>query len=132
MKLTQDYEHDYIAVNGFPARAYVRAFVPEVGESGGPVVIMTDPDDGPSVTNNVEVLGAEVATTLGLDAGGVFFIEHYSPRRGVRWETFDKVTFSPAEPREVLASGRWRPQLGQPDWRPIDRAEVESLVGAQL
>jgi hypothetical protein len=34
--------------------------------------------------------------------------------------------------REVLRAGVWRKEIGEPSWKPLDRATVETLIGEPL
>ena len=51
--------------------------------------------------------------------------------RGER-ETFDLVTFDREDPEPRLVLGRWILELGDPGWQPIEKAEVELLIGRPL
>ncbi len=142
MRLTRDYRHEYRGVNGCPGWCRVRVYEPDQGEEdrGYPVVLMSESgqgaDSGPSVTNAVEIIAAEVVTRFALPTSETVFVEHYERadqelRAGIP-ETFDLVTFSSTDPESVMRSGRWLLELGTPSWRHADRAEVEALVGRRL
>jgi hypothetical protein len=142
MRLIQDYRHDYIASNGFAAFCRVRVLEGEV--SGGPVVIISEPAtssyDGPSVTNNIEQIAAEVLVRFALPTSETTIIEHYPPEAEPaaqllcgEHETFDLVTFSRDDPQpRLVAPGCWILQLGEPDWKPLDRETIEALIGRAL
>lgn len=140
MRLVEDYRHDYRAANGFDAYCRVRVFepVPEDRELG-PVVIISEPTseyDGPSVTNNIEQIAAEVVVRFALPSTQTAFIEHYPeeafhvPRER---ETFDLVTFG-QEPNPELAGtwGSWMMSFGSPSWEHVEREDVEELIGRRL
>lgn len=145
MRQISDYEHRYSAANGFEARSRVRVFDPWPEErSSGPVVVVSEPDradyEGPSVTNNIEQIAGEVVMRFALPSSQVVFIEYYPPEvepaasaepRGER-ETFDLVTFDRENPEPRLVLRRWILELGEPGWQPIDRADVELLIGRPL
>lgn len=139
MQLAADYEHRYAASNGFEARARVRLFEPRPEErEAGPVVILSEPPasyDGPSVTNNVGQLAAEVVMRFALPSSQTVFIEHYPPEAGPFGdrETFDLVTFDVEEPTLRPAwPGRWVLALGGPSWQRVERADVEELLGRPI
>ncbi len=102
MEQTHDYRHDYRAANGFEAHCRVRVFEGGDDPEVRAVVVMSDPDDGPSVTNNVEIAAAEVARDRGLDPKTTVFIEHYprsaSDSRSGLEEEFDVVDFAHHDP----------------------------------
>jgi hypothetical protein len=140
--------HDYTHPTPRSGRCRIRIYQ-HSGEL--PIVICTEPKDneGMSITNSVEVIAAEVLTNhpdvfdpfaLGPIPGieydkSFIWIEHYlDGARGTPEDpaTFDLVTFSHYEPREVLRAGVWSKEIGEPSWKPTDRATVEALVGGQL
>lgn len=142
MRLTQDYRHEYRGVNGCPGWCRVRVYEPDQGDEdrGCPVVLMSEPgqgaDSGPSVTNAVEIIAAEVVTRFALPTSETVFVEHYERAdqelaAGIP-ETFDLVTFSSTDPQSVMRSGRWLLELSTPSWRHADRAEVEALIGQAI
>lgn len=141
--------HDYTAANGFDGWCYVRIYAPTEASGGLPVVILTDAD-GPSVTNTVEQLAAEVLYRyLPQQDGAVppfVLVEHYPDRqpRGAeaRWhnpymgETFDLVTFDSwrLRPGFLRVPDGVRPflRVGVSIWQHADRAAVERLIGGEL
>ncbi len=144
MRLTQDYRHEYRGVNGCPGWCRVRVYEPEAETQGEdrryPVVLMSEPgqgaDSGPSVTNAVEVIAAEVVTRFALPTSETVFFEHYERAEqelaaGIP-ETFDLVTFSTTDPETRMLSGQWLLTLGTPSWRHTDRAHVEALIGRTI
>jgi hypothetical protein len=145
LRLAQDYRHEYRGTNAYPGWCRVRVYETERGDdgadpSGRPVVVMSEPgqgtDSGPSVTNAVEIVAAEVVMRFALPSSRTVFVEHYERslqelEAGIP-ETFDLVTFSRTEPDHRLLSGRWLLTFGEPSWRHSDRAGVEDLVGRSL
>ena len=68
-------------------------------------------DSGPSVTNAVEVIAAEVVTRFALPTSETVFVKHYE------------------RAEQELAAGL--PEtfaLGTPSWRHANRADVEALI----
>lgn len=136
MRTVADYVHHYKADNGFAASARVRIFEPEgCKDCAGAVVIISDLDTGPSVTNNVEQLAGEVVMRYILPSSQTVFIEHYPERpagRGLRHleEEWDLVTFEEEEP--YVSWPNCRVVLGEPEWERIDRQCVEQLIGRRL
>jgi hypothetical protein len=136
---------DWKRASGF---CEVHIFEPTTRSGGLPVVILTEPNDnhGPSVTNTLEQIAAEVLARYLPEQDGLeppcLLVEHYPDRQPRRHharyhdkffgETFDLVSF--ASWRRVL---RWdrdqlRQALGTPDWKHTDRTTVEQLIGGPL
>ncbi len=85
---------------------------------------------GQSITNAIEQLAAEVILANALPSKETVVIEHYpAASRPTEKETFDLVTFSHADPEPILRAGKWQLELGEPEWSPIDRQAVETLLG---
>ena len=132
--LVDDHVYHYTASNGFGAQARITVF--EVGADPRYVVVISEPQDpdydGPSVTNNVEVIAAGVVMGHVLPSSATLFFEHYpaSVRGGT--ETFDRMCFSHTEVQTTLRCGRWVMELGTPEWRPSSREELEELIGGQF
>ena len=106
------YPFEYKAENGFEAICEVRSYQ----YLGKTIVVATDSDTGPSVTNNVE----RIATLL--REGGIAwdaFCEHYQAQPEIaRDETFDWVSFE------------WdKDAATHPAWRPGSRTELEAFIG---
>lgn len=138
MELRHDYELEFTAENGAQSRCRVRIYAPEE-DRDAPVAIFSELPDNPgqSVTNAAEVIAGELIERHDLTAGTApVFIEHYPPESGpVRQpESYDLVTFAGELRHKRVWSGpaRWIPLLGEPDWRPLDREQVERLVGSRL
>ncbi len=118
----------------------VRAYLPDYeGKTRGdaPVVLLTEPADNPgmSVTNAAQVVAVEVLATQRL-LPPVIFVEHYEDGSGGTAEdphTFDLLTFSRLRVMEHGPEVRGlRYEIGAPDWKPLDRATVEALIGGPL
>ncbi len=140
----RDVEHRFRDWKGAEGVCRVRVFASPEASGGLPVVILTElaTNDGPSVTNTVEQLAAEILTRYLGEQDGLeppfVLVEHY-PDTGCRRdhlgaEHFDLVTFAHYQPR-----ARWQgphrgmlQRFGEPDWRRISRADVEQLIGQDL
>lgn len=142
---------DYIHHTPHGGLCRVRVFVSEEvskevsGEErpnvpAGYVVIVTELANNPgrSLTNAMEWIAGEVLYSNRLDPAETVVIEHYEASPGARGTaedpaTFDLVTFSYAEDTEPAwrQSGRM-PRLGRPEWKALDRATAEVLVGEPL
>lgn len=127
--LVSDYIHP--APRGGRCRVRIYEASSRAGEL--PVVVCTEPPDneGMSITNAAEQIAAEVlqdhpdvfdpfslGSIPGIEYDKPFvWIEHYLDGAGGTPSdpaTFDLVEFSHYEPREVLRSGEWRKELGEP------------------
>ena len=127
---------DYIHPTPQGGQCRIRLYLPDE-EQDAPVVVCTEPPENPGVpiTYAVEHIAAEVIAAYPLLETPFIWIEHYEDRvKGTPSDpaTFDMVTFSSYEPREVLRGGVWRKELGEPSWKPLDRASVEALIGEAL
>ncbi len=135
MSPLRDIEHRFRDQKGAAGVCRVRVFAAASGEL--PVVILTElaTNDGPSVTNTVEQLAAEILTRYLGEQDGIeppfVLLEHY-PDTGCRRdhldaEHFDLVTFAHwhGRPRFVAAGRGMLQRFGEPDWRRISRADVE-------
>ncbi len=113
-KIGVPYPFEYEAINGFDAICEIRVYE----HQGKTVVVATDLDVGPSVTNNVERI-ASLLRQQGIEWD--VFCEHYFDRadtdvRGK--ETFDWVTFT------------WSGEIAHhPQWRPGSREQLEAFIG---
>jgi hypothetical protein len=146
--------HHYIHPTPHGGRCRVRIY--QGGVNPGdvdelPVVLCTELKDneGMSITNAVEQIAAEVLAnhpdvfstlapypTPGTEYDKPFvWIEHYEVgARGTPEDpaTFDLVEFSRYEPKDVGSVWEWHMEIGEPSWKPLDRATVEALVGGPL
>jgi len=142
--LLRDVEHHFRDQKGAAGVCRVRIFASPEASGGLPVVILTElaTNDGPSVTNTVEQLAAEILSRYLPEQDGLeppfVLLEHY-PDTGCRRdhlgaEHFDVVTFAHwhGRPRFVLARRGMLQRSGEPDWRRIARAEGEQLIGQEL
>jgi hypothetical protein len=145
---TKDYMQPYIGFWNCQCQCRV-----ELWEAAGkpPIIILTeDPENrGTSITNMIEILTAEVIRSLDpaiFEAAAeppFYLVERYGPRLADARESLALVTFRYRAPRtEYLApiqhapgvtifhgrAGR-RMTLGEPDWRHIQREELEALLG---
>ena len=148
--------HEYTAGNGFDGWCEVRIY-DATPESGGlPIVMLTEPpydvDSGPSVTNTVEQLAAEVLTRYLGEQDGLeppfVLVEHYPDRQRqnprARYhdplfgESFDLVTFASWKRRRRWVVLRERTHFYEtldthsPDWKHVERADIERLIGEPL
>jgi len=100
-----------------------------------PVVICSELPNNPggSITNSAEVIAAGVIRANDLPTPLVW-IEHWpkeSTDRGA--ETFELIVFSSYKVEERAPYlGETRAWIGEPRWKPLDRATVEVLVGGKL
>jgi hypothetical protein len=98
-------------------------------------VICTELKDNPgmSVTNSAERIAGEVISFHRLPTL-VIWVEHYQDgARGTKEDphTFHLVTFSSYEVEELGSyMGEERKRIGEPSWKPLDRATVEALSGS--
>ncbi len=131
MHLAADYIHPLPA----RGRCRVRLYLPEEDRDAA-VVIATELQDNPgqSITRYAERLAAEVIEGQ-LLSGPLVWIEHYPPESTNQGaETFEMVSFSDYEVREDRTSymGRRAIRIGDPAWKPLDRRDVEMLIGGEV
>ena len=124
MRLIESHPFDYVGYHGCHSRCDIRIFC----DGTVYLVIATERDDNPgtSVTNMAEHLAWAVWRYLECPAAFTW-VEHYKDRakiggRFTRKEKFDAVTFK----RD--ARGRFY----SPEWRSIDRCEIEQMVGCPI
>jgi hypothetical protein len=100
-----------------------------------PVVICSELSNNPggSITNLAEVIAAGVIQAKEL-LTPLVWIEHWPEESTGRGEeTFELVVFSSYEVTERAPYlGETRAWIGEPAWKPIDRATVEVLVGGKV
>ncbi len=101
-----------------------------------PTVVLSElPCNGnTSVTNLVECIAAEVLQKYlpgQIRKNPPFHcVEHYPREDGSKLqETFDLVTFALNAPAPCLRGGRSRTTLGEPEWRRLERSELERMIG---
>jgi hypothetical protein len=94
-------------------------------KEGKSIVIVTDQDKGPSVTNAAEVIATQVVQAFGIDPERLIWVEHYPPikqKGGTSWEEeYDFVS--------LMWDGE---RFTSPDWRYSSQLEVEQLLGEKL
>jgi hypothetical protein len=90
------------------------------------VVIVTDLDKGPSVTNAAEEIATQVVSSFGIDPERHLWFEHY-PREDIRsgkssgGEEYDLVTFT------------WDGEkFTDPRWSYSTQQQIEELIGERL
>jgi hypothetical protein len=131
--LASDYIHPYKDAGGRPAHCRVRIYLPEYVRDA-PVVICSELPNNPggSITNSAEVIAAGVIRANELHTPLVW-IEHWPQESTEGQETFDLVVFSSYKLEErVPYLGERRAWIGEPTWKPLDRATVEVLVGGKV
>ena len=126
---------DYVHPTPRGGRCRIRIYLPAEPERDAPAVICTElpSNEGQSVTNAVEQRGAEVIRSHRLPTPLVW-IEHYPPEStNQESETFDLVIFTSYEITERAPYlGESRYSIGEPTWKRLDRASVETLIGEPL
>lgn len=140
MHLATDSVWPYAAENGARSKCRVRIFLPQHPEEPPVVVVSELPNnEGQSITNSMEVIAGSVLEAYDFSAySPPLFIEHSPPESspGGEPESFDLVTFSDYEFRHRRLWGArqewWITLIGEPDWEPISREEVEAMIGGGL
>jgi hypothetical protein len=135
---------DYIHPTPQGGSCRVRIYRPDLPVEGSvrfprdeAVVICTELEDNPdmSITNSAERIAGEVISFHWLPTPLVW-IEHYEDgARGTPEDphTFDLVSFESYEVEHLGAYlGEERKRIGEPSWKPLDRATVEALVGSAV
>jgi hypothetical protein len=137
---------DYIHPTPHQGRCRVRIYRPDLPVERSvrfprdeAVVICTELKDNPgmSITQAAERIAGEVISFHRLPTPLVW-IEHYQDgARGTPSEadphTFDLVSFERYEVEHLGAYlGEERKRIGEPSWKPLDRATVEALVGSRV
>ena len=147
--LLRDAHHAYRDLFGRQGRCRVRVYGPTPASGGLPVVLVTALAEhaGPSLTNTIEQLAAEVLSRYLPERDGAeppfLLVEHEperQPARPARWhdpsfaEPFDLVRFAHHRPKPTWRSPRRGlvQQFGEPEWRRVERGEVERLLGEPL
>jgi hypothetical protein len=134
MRLTSDYIHPYKDAGGRPAHCRVRIYLPE-DMHDAPVVICSELPNNPggSITNSAEVIAEGVIRANELPTPLVW-IEHWPEEETTEGqETFELVVYSSYKVEETAPYlGETRAWIGDPTWKPLDRATVEALVGGKV
>ena len=87
---------------------------------------------GGSITDSAEVIAAGVIRANELQTPLVW-IEHWPEKSAEGQEAFDLVVFSSYEVADRAPYlGQTRDWVGEPTWKPLDRATVEVLVGGKV
>jgi hypothetical protein len=133
---------DYIHPTPHGGRCRIRIYRPDLPVEGSAardeaVVICTELPDNPgmSITQAAERIAGEVISFHRLPTPLVWVGHYEDGARGTPQDshTFDLVTFSSYEGEYLGAYlGEERKRIGEPSWKPLDRATVEALVGGQL
>jgi hypothetical protein len=125
---------DYVHPTPRGGRCRIRIYLPEE-DRDAPVVVCSELPNNPgqSVTNAAEQIAAEVIRAYRLPTPLVW-VEHFPPESTNReTETFDLVIFSTYEITERAPYlGESRYTIGEPTWKRLDRASVETLIGEPL
>ena len=133
MRLTSDYIHPYKDAGGRPAHCRVRIYLPE-DMHDAPVVICSELPNNPggSITNSAKVIAEGVIRANELPTPLVW-IEHWPEETTEGQETFELVVYSSYKVEETAPYlGETRAWIGDPTWKPLDRATVEALVGGKV
>ena len=133
MHLASDYIHPYKDAGGRHAHCRIRIYLPN-DVRDAPVVLCSELPNNPggSVTNSAEAIASGVIRANELPTPLVW-IEHWPKQSSEGQETFDLVVFSIYEVSERAPYlGETRAWIGEPIWKPLDRATVEVLVGGKL
>ena len=126
--MTADYIHPFESVSGTSSRCRVRVYLPEE-EHDAPIVVCSELPDNPGipVTGAAENIAAEVIAARCLIAP--VWIEYHPEETTVAGvESFELVVFSDYKVREKVGPTGSRLEIGEPLWKPLDRACVEVLV----
>ncbi len=103
-------------------------------EQDAPVVICSELPNNPggSITNSAEVIAAGVIRSHELPTPLVW-IEHWPEESTGGAETFELVVFSSYKVEERAPYlGETRAKIGNANWKRLDRATVEVLVGQEV
>ncbi|MDP9458595.1 MAG: hypothetical protein M3Q49_06425 [Actinomycetota bacterium] len=128
MDLVADYTHP----TPHQGRCRVRIYLPEE-ERDAPVVVCSElPDNrGMSVTNAAERIAAEVIKRHGL-AVPVWIEQRTAETAHGPEERFALTVFSDYEVRELPPYLGVRLTIGDPTFKSLDRATVETMVGREV
>jgi hypothetical protein len=132
LRLTADYSQSFESVSGTPSRCRIRVYLPEE-QRDAPVIVCSELADNPGipVTGAVENIAAEVIVTHWLVAP-VWIEYHPEETTAAGIESFELVAFSDYKVREMVGPTGSRLEIGQPVWKPLDRCNVEVLVGQPI
>src|SRR5215210_3990546 len=133
MHLASDYIHPYKDAGGRPARCRARIYIPD-DMRDAPVVIWSELPNNPggSITNSAEAIAAGVIRANELPTPLVWIEHRPEESTDGGGETFDLVVFSSYDvAKRAPYLGEMRVWVGEPMWKPLDRATVEVLVGGK-
>ena len=142
--LLRDTEHAYRSLAGIEGRCRVRIYAPPAAADGLPIVLLEElaSNTGPSVTNEVEQIAAEVLSRSLPEQDGAeppFLLVEHDPDTGCRRdelaaEHFDQVTFAhyAGRPRFWNVQRGMVQRFGEPEWHRVERAQVETWIGEVL
>jgi hypothetical protein len=91
------------------------------------VVIATDLDEGPSVTNAAEEIATQVVAQFGIDVERLVWVEHYR-----RLDTRARPGTALGEEYDLVIFEWDGEHFTHPDWTYSNRQEIEELVGEIL
>jgi hypothetical protein len=135
MQLT--FRDDWFEFPGYfkkPAHTQIEVYSRSNG--GYSVVIATELDnnDGVSITNGSESLAMELCRKLIIKPTDLILVEHYGADYGADQflpEHWDLVRFSVGHPGKSTKNiGRF--QFGEREWFPLDKSQLERLLGMEL
>ena len=142
--LLRNVEHAYRSLVGFEGRCRVRIYAPTAAAGGLSIVLLGElaSNPGPSITNEVEQIAAEVLSRSLPEQDGAeppFLLVEHDPDAGCRRdalaaEHFDRVTFAhyAGRPRFWTVQRGMVQRFGEPEWRRVGRAQVEAWIGDAL
>lgn len=111
--------------NGHTASHRVSVFRTELYD----FVVITDGDDGPSITNAAAYHCPQIAHRLGLEWGRCVFVEHYAYADG---ETLARIRFVDTDAAPAVDPASQVPCAAPPVWRPLGEELAAALHGAGL
>jgi len=122
--LRENFILDWVAPNGAESRTGVAIYDGQANCEGIFVAVLSERNEGMSVTNGIENIATALVAKRQLPPQGVVFVEHYpSEMRGGDGETFDIVDLAWHENRRAFSA---------PKWHPSDAAEVSRITGAEF
>jgi hypothetical protein len=132
--LASDYIHPYKDAGVHPSHCRVRIYLPD-DVLDAPVVVCSEQPTNPGglITNSAETIAAGVIRSHGLPTPPVW-IEHW-PKEAMDGgeETFKLVAFSSYKVEERAPYlGETKAKIGGTNWKRLDRATVEILVGGKV
>lgn len=92
-------------------------------------VIVTDGDDGPSITNAAAYHCPQIAHRLGLEWRHCVFVEHYAHDEGA---SFARIRFLGSDAAPGIDPVSQIPYAASPVWQPLGEELAVALQGAGL